>query len=723
LAFLSLPIMSAGMVNHSQCWTQLGSDIDGEQEGDYSGSALSLSKDGLVVAIGAYNNDGGDVTNAGHVRVHEWNVLTKLWMQRGADIDGILNSEKFGSAVSLSEDGSRLAIGASRNTEYGTNSGRVSVYMWQNSAWSQMGQNIYGDKADDSLGGKGTVSMSGDGSKLALGLPGSDEKANSAGKVVIYNIHEQQIEHVTSIQGENAQDQSGGSVSLSYDGSAVAIGSEGNSNNGYYSGHVRVFVLDISKSEWAQLGDAIAGEYEEDMSGTSVSVSNDGTVLAIGAVSNDGNGISSGHVRVFKWNAVGWSQLGDAIYGDAELDYAGRSISLSGEGTVVAIGSDGNDDNGNRAGHVRVFDWHATTESWSMRERINGEAEGDKSGYSVSLSDDGTVVAIGATDNDDNGNNAGHVRILKYGDCDRKVPKSTKSSKTNSPTRSPNVKSTKAPQKSTKVINSPTKPPSSSPTKSSIATIVPTRKFSFLPTMSPIDSPTHTPTSKSPTTSPNDSITDAPTDLPTKTPTFSPTQSPTDAPTAVPTRKLTSSPTMAPTSSPTVTTQILLYPGYRYTPYVNLNDENKAAATVLNYTDSTWDIPGNNEIEYLGFESLTQDQKEAAKSIGFPIETYDGYDGEYSDTWDCYVNHYYDFAWATLVAYDLAQYYEVLGFTEDLWSGGDYYYYPTTYALYWEDLSTSEKAAADMLCYFEQTWNMEDSIDLWPDELKGELQV
>ena len=43
---------------------------------------------------------------------------------------------------------------------------------------------------------------------------------------------------------------------------------------------------------------------------------------------------------------------------------------------------------------------------------IDGEATGDNSGYSVSLSDDGTVVAIGARFNDGNGSKAGHVRIF-----------------------------------------------------------------------------------------------------------------------------------------------------------------------------------------------------------------------------------------------------------------------------------------------------------------------
>ena len=65
--------------------TQLGADIDGEAAGDYSGYSVSLSEDGTRVAIGAYLNDGTG-TDAGHVRVYEYSGGS--WTQLGADIDG-----------------------------------------------------------------------------------------------------------------------------------------------------------------------------------------------------------------------------------------------------------------------------------------------------------------------------------------------------------------------------------------------------------------------------------------------------------------------------------------------------------------------------------------------------------------------------------------------------------------------------------------------------------
>jgi len=180
---------------------------------------------------------------------------------------------------------------------------------------------------------------------------------------------------------------------------------------------------------------------------------------------------------------------------------------------------------------------------------------------------------------------------------------------------------------------------------------------------------------------------------------------------------------MTPTSSPMVTPGTLVYPGYRYTPFAELSYINTAAAVnKLDYGTATWDLPGTNGIESYAFESLTSNLKDGVKTIGFPIETYVDYDGEYSDTWDCYVNHYFDYSWATLVLYEIAQYFEALGWTEEQWSGINTVV-PLTENLYWEQLSDTEIEAADMVCYFQQIWDMEDTIGLWPDELRGEPQV
>ena len=49
--------------------------------------SVSLSSDGTTVAIGALYNDGNG-SNSGHVRIYAWNSATSAWEQQGADIDG-----------------------------------------------------------------------------------------------------------------------------------------------------------------------------------------------------------------------------------------------------------------------------------------------------------------------------------------------------------------------------------------------------------------------------------------------------------------------------------------------------------------------------------------------------------------------------------------------------------------------------------------------------------
>ena len=42
---------------------------------------------------------------------------------------------------------------------------------------------------------------------------------------------------------------------------------------------------------------------------TSVSLSSDGTIVAIGAYRNDGGGSNSGHVRVYEYSGSSWSSV------------------------------------------------------------------------------------------------------------------------------------------------------------------------------------------------------------------------------------------------------------------------------------------------------------------------------------------------------------------------------------------------------------------------------
>jgi len=216
--------------------------------------------------------------------------------------------------------------------------------------WSQVGQNINGQESEDFLGTN--VNLTADGSRLAIGAIGNDE---NAGYTSIYeNQNDTWVQIGENILGENLGDRSGTGLQISADGSIVAIGANRNDGNGEDSGHVRVF--EESNGVWTQIGQDIDSEEIGDRSGVGLSMIADGSIVAVGATRNDGNGEDSGHARIFKNQEGNWIQIGQDIDGEEENDQFGVSISLSNNGDTMSIGAIFNDGNGMSAGHVRVFD-------------------------------------------------------------------------------------------------------------------------------------------------------------------------------------------------------------------------------------------------------------------------------------------------------------------------------------------------------------------------------
>ena len=334
---------------NGSAWKQMGSDIDGEEAYDRSGFAVSLSNDGKTIAIGTPFGKN-NANNSGHVRIYSWNG--SAWNQVGADIDGEAEMDRSGQAVSLSSDGQTVAIGARWNGGNGLNSGHVRIYSWNGSAWNQVGADIDGEVQHDHSGA--AVSLSSDGQTVAIGARWNDGNGGNSGHVRIYSWNGSAWNQVgADIDGEAQDDHSGQAVSLSADGQTVAIGARLNDGNGENSGHVRIYSW--NGSAWNQVGADIDGEAPEDESGSSTSLSADGQTVAIGARLNDGNGLNSGRVRIYSWNGSAWKQVGTDIDGEALHDEKGSSIAISANGQTIVIGANQNDGSDDDAGHARVY--------------------------------------------------------------------------------------------------------------------------------------------------------------------------------------------------------------------------------------------------------------------------------------------------------------------------------------------------------------------------------
>lgn len=139
---------------------------------------------------------------------------------------------------------------------------------------------------------------------------------------------------------------------------------------------------------WTQLGQVLNGDFAEDYFGTSVTLSWDGTILAAGAPrtgwSGGGNG---GFIRVFQQDEQAWASLGQDVVG---RDAFGWSTSLSEDGRVLAVGAI------HGKGHVQVLEFKDDSGWKQVGEMINGTADGVYFGDTVSLSADGNVLAAGS---------------------------------------------------------------------------------------------------------------------------------------------------------------------------------------------------------------------------------------------------------------------------------------------------------------------------------------
>ena len=315
-------------------WIQLGDDIDGgEADGDSFGISIAMSSDGTRITVGA-NRQVSNQT--GFAIVYEYGTGIDKWVQIGNRLSRTPGSgpDVFGSAVAMSADGSIVAIGSPLANGNGTMQGACHTYKYNSSAdtWEEIGVI---DGGVDMAFSAGSLSMSSDGTRLAIGAPFDNAGGIQRGTTRIYDYQESDggwIKLGDSIPGEDG-DGSGWSVSLAADGSKLAVGSPSQDR-------VRVYSYNEVEEEWQIVGADIVGKAKGDEFGGAVSTSSDGMRLAVGAKSSR---IGRGQVRVFQYDEASqtWLQVATDIHGSLLLDALGWSVSMSADGTRMAIGKPG----------------------------------------------------------------------------------------------------------------------------------------------------------------------------------------------------------------------------------------------------------------------------------------------------------------------------------------------------------------------------------------------
>ena len=181
----------------------------------------------------------------------------------------------------------------------------------------------------------------------------------------------------------------GAAVDISAAGEVVVVASPADS---------AVHIFSRSKSGHWVHSDTLS--VDEERFGQKISLSNDGIVLAVNAnhaVDNDNSG--SAYVFTRDANGQNWSQaakLEDPQMGSQD-DY-GQSISISGDGRVVAVASPKAKNRGAATGTVTVFQSDQGTVGWKIVDRVVSQNRNIVylGSDDLALNDDGTVMAIGS---------------------------------------------------------------------------------------------------------------------------------------------------------------------------------------------------------------------------------------------------------------------------------------------------------------------------------------
>ncbi len=348
----------------------------------------------------------------------------------------------FGGTVALSADGSTLAVSAGGEDSAATGidgdqadhsaprAGAVYVFVRSGAKWSQQAYvKASNTGAED---GFGTVALSADGSTMAVvargedsaatGIDGDqgDNSASLAGAVYVFTRTGTTWKQQAYVKASNtgAGDLFGRSIALSADGSTLAVGAthedsaatgiDGDQGDNSALNAGAVYVFTRTGTTWKQqayvkASNTGAGDYF----GSAVALSGDGSTLAVGAESEDSaaTGIDgdqadnsapdAGAVYVFARSGATWKQQAYVKASSTGRGF-GQEVTLSGDGSTLAVGAA-------RSAIVPVVPDTAYVfklgPTWSQEARVEGNHTErlDGFGYAIALSNDGSILAVGAT--------------------------------------------------------------------------------------------------------------------------------------------------------------------------------------------------------------------------------------------------------------------------------------------------------------------------------------
>lgn len=237
----------------------------------------------------------------------------------------------------------------------------------------------------------GAPAISGNRLVMAVGAWGWDGAFDAQGGVYIYDWNSST--ELWDIRGSvltsstaKADDNFGYALDLNFDGSVIAVGVPGHHNDASFNGEGGVYVLDWDGSVWTQRSQIVQQDPLVDyygFNGGGVALSGDATTLII-------SDSAFQRINSYDWNGSAWAQRAQLLYepgGWVTGHNFGDDVSITDDGTVLVVGRSTDNDSG-----FNVFDLSGVT--WVHRGAIT-ENVTTNLGAGISITGDGLYIYAG----------------------------------------------------------------------------------------------------------------------------------------------------------------------------------------------------------------------------------------------------------------------------------------------------------------------------------------
>lgn len=368
---------------------------------DHFGIRSALTKDGTLLFVSAYSNDGS-APNTGAIYVFDLINDGLVHQQKITPKDGSAD-DQFGISTALNSDGTILAVGCVFDDETFSNSGSVYVYIRQGQQWI-LQQKLYASDPTSHKGFSYALAVSSDGSYILIGATGDN---SNTGAVYVFlrngNIWTQQTKLVAS--DGLLDDNFGHDVCLNADATIAMVAAPDRDDNSLTNSGA-VYIFTRSGSTWTQQQKIYAPlKAIGDRFGIGMSMNAAGDYALIASYARDDKGTDTGVVFGFSRSINTWTHKHTLYPNVSEVDEGfGVSIALNAVGDFALIG-----------GHKEtVYVFTRIGDTWTQRNKLYSTTSeaGETFGRGVSLTADAKLAAIGAPHNTVNGLKTGSVYIL-----------------------------------------------------------------------------------------------------------------------------------------------------------------------------------------------------------------------------------------------------------------------------------------------------------------------